>query len=480
LETAYDLQIRALEIDGVLKLRSGQYESAEQLFVQQYELLLEMQKHTRIRVPKGGPLHNIGIAQLFQGKASESIKHVLLAYIEDLISSSARFDADGAPASRALRGLCGATWDDLVPMEDYVFSAKEKQIPPTPEPIYDSVPEVGSKILRNYENYLGTTWKLEIEGQRLIGAKEFEKAKEVYLSWYDALLRYQTSRGVRVHKGHPLHNVGFATVNLDIKKALDYFLIAYIEDVISERQEGQARSTPAFKTLTVGYGISQKTVEDLESWVRARKQAKTSQSNPEDELKSFFSRSPKLTVSAEVKLRLDDTLRITQTISATGPLQAAPSAKRSIDDLPGTYSTRVFLGGSYSNENTLHEMEAYLRECELSGIVAIDYESPAEGEKRLLNIHDLDVLLIHMCRYAIFELSFPGAQYGEIEWAIRFLNKPTFGVKSERSPRVPAHIDDLFRDEAKREVFSYSRNEELRQYILSEFGTRSRSGVGQA
>jgi hypothetical protein len=464
LETAYDLQIRALEIDGLLKLRGGQYESAEQLFAQQYELLLKMQKDTGIRIPKGGPLHNIGVAELFQGKTPRSIKHLLLAYIEDLISSSVRFDADGAPASEALRGLCGVAWDDLVPLEDCVFSAKEKETPLTPEPIYDSVPELGKKIQRNYEDYLGTTWKLEIEGQRLIGTKEFEKAKEVYLSWYDALLRYQTSRNVRVHKGHPLYNAGFATVNLDIKKALDYFLLAYVEDVLSERREGQARSTAAFKTLTKGYGISQKTIEDLEHWVRLREQTKTKQFNPEDELGSFKTREP----FRAVNLEPGDTLTITDTVIGTGSLQVIPSAKRSIDQLPSTYSTRVFIGGSYSNENTLHEIEKYLKECGLTGVVAIDYESPVEGDKKLLNIHDLDVLLIHTCRYAIFELSFPGAQYGEIEWAIRFLNKSTFGVKSERSPRVPAHIDDLFREE-EREVFTYSRNEELRKHIQSIF-----------
>jgi hypothetical protein len=470
METAYDLQIRALEIDGLLKLRRGQYESAEELFAQQYELLLEMQKDIRIRVPKGAPLHNIGIAELFQGKTSQSIRHLLLAYIEDLISSSAPFDADTAPASRTLRGLCGATWDDLVPLEDYVFSAKVRETPPTPESIYDAIPDAGSKIQKNYEDYLGTTWKLEIQGQRLIETKVFEKARKAYVSWYEALLRYQESRGARVHKGHPLHNAGFATVNLDVKEALNYFLLAYIEDVLSERREGQARSTPAFKTLTTGYGISQKTIEDLENWVRTRKQAKIRQFDPGDELESFKTRKVRMPGEI-VELRLGDTLMITHTVTATGSLQAAPRAKRSIDDLPGTYSSRVFIGGSYANENTLHEIEEYVKECGLTGIVAIDYESPVDDDAKLLNIHDLDVLLIHMSRYAIFELSFPGAQYGEIEWAIRFLNKPTYGVKSERSPSVSPHIADLFREEAKREVFTYSRNEELRKYIVSAFTT---------
>lgn len=198
---------------------------------------------------------------------------------------------------------------------------------------------------------------------------------------------------------------------------------------------------------------------------RVREQTKTKQFNPEDELESFKMRKVR-TAGEIVELRPSDTLTITHAITATTSFQAA---KRSIDDLPGTYSTRVFIGGSYANENTLHEIEEYVRECKLTGIVAIDYESPVEGDKKLLNIHDLDVLLIHTCRYAIFELSFPGAQYGEIEWAIRFLNKSTFGVKSERSPRVPAHIDDLFREETKREVFTYSRNEELRKHIQSIF-----------
>jgi len=471
METAYDIEIRGLEIDALSKLRAGQYENAEGLFAKQYKLLLEMQEEIRGRVHKGGPLHNIGIAELFQGKAQQSIKHLLQAYIEDLISSSARFEADGAPASTLLRSLCGATWDDLAPLEEYVFSAKEKEIPLRPEPIYDSVPEVGRSIQRNYEEHLRTTWKFEIEGQRWLQNREFEKAARVYLSWYEVLRQYQRSRDVRVHKGHPLHNAGVSMVNSDPKKALEYFLLAYIEDVLSERLQGQARATPAFKALTLGYRLSDRTIQNLEMWLRARKEAGTSQFMPEDELELFKSRKERIGPE-EVKLvtlRPGDTARATYSFTATG---AAPRAMRSIDDLPGRYSTRVFIGGSYIHENTLHEIEKYVAECKLTGIVAIDYESPIESEKKLLNIHDLDILLIHMCRYAIFELSSPGAQYGEVEWAIRFLNKATYGVKSTRSPRVSPHIDDLFRD-AKHEVFSYSRNEDLRAYIRSVFGRKN-------
>lgn len=67
-----------------------------------------------------------------------------------------------------------------------------------------------------------------------------------------------------------------------------------------------------------------------------------------------------------------------------------------------------------------------MREFGYEPVIAIDYDPPrGAGGSELLNVHNFDILLIHMCRYVIFELSIAAGQCNEVEWSIRFLRKPT-------------------------------------------------------
>jgi len=375
-----------------------------------------------------------------------------------LITSKADFDADGAPASAALRGLCGATWDDLRPLEEYVFSLKDKSSILDPEQVCHSVPAVVDTIKKNYEQYLPGTWNLEANGRHFLRTGFAAKATKPYQEFYETLTQYQDKRKTRVHKGHPLHNIGISIVSTDRRLALDYFMLAHIEDVLSERKKGQAQSMAAFTMLTSGFGLGRASIEELDKYTRTRG---AGEFRPEKVLESFRADA---THAQAIGTVAPDPVVIER--GAAG--RVGSPAKVSVDDLPGSYATRVFIGGSYADEPTLHDIESYLREIGLVGIVAIDYAPPVVGQDPLLTDHDMDVLLIHLCRCAIFELSTPAAQLAEVEWAIRFFNKPTWGARTTRSQRVSTHIENLFTHEAKHDIFTYSRNEELREYIISQ------------
>ncbi len=150
-----DLDIREIEIEGLSKLRKGDYAEAEKIFQEQYSLLLKLQRQRGTRVHKGGPLHNIGIAQYFQGKIESATVLVIQAYIEDLLSASKPYDADNTPACRVLRGTFGSTWDDLAPIEARVNTVKTVSPLPaiSPESIYNSVSQSAQRIAANYRTW---------------------------------------------------------------------------------------------------------------------------------------------------------------------------------------------------------------------------------------------------------------------------------------------------------------------------------------
>jgi hypothetical protein len=124
--------------------------------------------------------------------------------------------------------------------------------------------------------------------------------------------------------------------------------------------------------------------------------------------------------------------------------------KHSIDKIPGSFATRVFVGGAYDDLPTLREIGKHVKRRGYVPIVPYDFELPRANADPLLDIHDMDILLLHNCRVAIFELSLAAGQYNEVEWSIRQFRKKTLGLcKARESGKLPDLVStmvvDLFR-----------------------------------
>lgn len=78
---ADEIELRSIEINGIKNLRQGKYPAAERSFRKQYQMMCELQSDLNRRLHKGGPLHNLGLSLLFQGKLADGIRHLILAYI---------------------------------------------------------------------------------------------------------------------------------------------------------------------------------------------------------------------------------------------------------------------------------------------------------------------------------------------------------------------------------------------------------------
>jgi tetratricopeptide (TPR) repeat protein len=454
-----DLKIRVLEIEAVGFLRQGKYDLAEDKFREQLDLLLSIQKEKDIRIHKGSPFHNLGISLLFQGKSKEAIKNITLAYVEDLISTSTPFETDIMPASSVLRGYCGAIWSDLLPIEKSVIEIKTKKRIDNPEDLLPTLEEFISKIQDNYQKYLQYAWQLEITGQRAITKQAYDEAIEQYSEWVELLFNYQNIREERVHKGHPLFHLGLIYLKKNnFPKAIQYILQSYIEDVITSRKPTHIEATSSYKTL-IKLGMGYDLLQNIQEWIYSQKEDEKKLFSPEELVNRFF-KEEKAALPKAIPPEKD---------RAIAEIEDVVTERKSIDNLPGIYSKRVFIGGSYGSDyqGKLRDISQFVKSLGFEPVIMLDYDPPRDSEgKALLNIHDFAVLLVHMCNYAIFELSEAAGQYNEIEWSIRFLRKSTWGV-CEQGKKVSTMVTDLF-SESGEDIFYYSSSSSMKDHIRSK------------
>jgi len=183
-------------------------------------------------------------------------------------------------------------------------------------------------------------------------------------------------------------------------------------------------------------------------------------------LKTLIANSSVLSEAVEIKAHDAYIQRINQTIAI---IQKA-GAKKKYDEIPGPYAKRVFVGGAYDDLPDLREIEEYVKARGFAPIVAFDYEIPIENSVPLMDVHDMDVLLVHNCRYAIFELTHPSGQYNEVEWAVRLFFKPTLGVCKTREQGASSNdlistmVRDLFKKH-KQPIQFYSSFRELKEIV---------------
>jgi hypothetical protein len=87
----------------------------------------------------------------------------------------------------------------------------------------------------------------------------------------------------------------------------------------------------------------------------------------------------------------------------------------SIDNMPGTYNTRIFVGGNYTCQFVvLLEIQKFVRgffKGFFTPILAADFDFEKDNERSAC------LRLLHNCKFAIFELTTSAGQIIEIEAA---------------------------------------------------------------
>lgn len=134
--------------------------------------------------------------------------------------------------------------------------------------------------------------------------------------------------------------------------------------------------------------------------------------------------------------------------------------KYSIDNIPGTFGDRVFIGGNYLYGSRLEDIADAVTDCGLTPIIARQFIGVAPGTERHSSLY-----LLERCKLAIFELSSEAGQLIELENALNFSTitlcvwDAYHGDKPKISAMVTSH--PLFQSNNR----CYKNTRELQYYV---------------
>lgn len=132
---------------------------------------------------------------------------------------------------------------------------------------------------------------------------------------------------------------------------------------------------------------------------------------------------------------------------------------------PGTLDNRIFIGGNYDHMALLKEMCETVCGLDYQPIFAYDFRIPEE------EIHDYDTRLLHMCKYAIFEVTDPEGALMEIEKTKDYSVETLliYQIRDKSKPVPPPRLTSMLKTfhNEKMSIKGYSSIDEMRDTIIS-------------
>lgn len=240
--------------------------------------------------------------------------------------------------------------------------------------------------------------------------RNFERSIQMYNEILELMYQTQIKINRPIHKGAPLHMIGINYNGMNNhSEAIRYILLAYVEDTLNAdyENEDEADNSPAGQMMMNYYGVNVKLLNDIKLAVREKKR--------QGEWAEII--RPEL-IFEKIKLR------IKQGIISSGEsprIQIQPMVQTPTQHpfgFPQPWEDRVFVGGSYhTHMHVLRYIEQLIRALNFTPIIAFDVDINPE------RTHHHTLLLLHTCKYAIFDVSNPAGQLMEIERTIDYQNE---------------------------------------------------------
>lgn len=289
-----------------------------------------------------------------------------------------------------------------------------------------------------------------------IKAGKYVGAFEAYEHLYTLLLEKQPS-GSRYHKGYPLHNMGFVLYRQrEPVKAFHYFILAYIEDLLSEEKgyEDKADNTPAGRTLRQAYLVSDNYIATLKGIIRKKKEIGEVVQDPARVLHEFATIEQKAVFLGYPP----DTSALEMKMAKEIP-EAPPEEKLQPGMYKQPWERRVFIGGSYKEIAVINEIRKQVTNRDYEAVIASDFDIPQEFT------HHHSLMLLHECKRAIFDISQEAGQLMELE-RVGDYEVETLAVYQATGgePRVTEMLKALLHS-MRIPVKSYKDFDELREHI---------------
>lgn len=276
------------------------------------------------------------------------------------------------------------------------------------------------------ENIQDEARKIEFEGLIALHGENYIKAAQLFQMQYDLYFAAQEELNRPIHKGSPLHNEGLALFYL---KAIDgsvyHFLLAYIEDTLQMEydHEDDADRYPAATMLRDVFLFNLRVLREIKYVsLNIKKEGRWNQArNPQE-------------ILGVVSDRLN--LNIKKTSTYCGRI---PQLGKMTVGFPQPKELRVFIGTNYDvNIGVIPLVKEGILRKNLSSsrgyvpIAVIDVFVPPKAT------HNISLLLLHTCGFAIIDVSHPGGQFVEIE-RIRDYGIPSKNVLLVRQAATPVN-----------------------------------------
>lgn len=302
-----------------------------------------------------------------------------------------------------------------------------------------SIPE---EVQRNY----GT-----IERNALIAfyREQYQNSVDLFNQTLEIIFRQQREVERAFHKGSIYFNLGRALIGVgDNLEALRNMLNAYVEDVLSTAYdfEDNAYRAPAARFLTDTFVIQLHLLREIKNEARRIKESEQSwlqTYNPEPLLNAALS---------QIGVEPADILGLCERPN----LRVGPAPL----GFPQPQDRRVFIGTNYdSHSHLIPEMRIAVMVRNYVPVVSRDVIVPPNT-----NVHDVSLVLLHTCRWAVFDVTNPAGQVMEIERA-RDYNVNVLLVRSDPVSHPP-HVSQMITSLGY-PLVSYRDVQALRQAITN-------------
>jgi len=232
----------------------------------------------------------------------------------------------------------------------------------------------------------------------------------------------QAQKKGRVHKGAAYYNLGICHLfeeNWDVNKAVYYLVLAHIEDCISNAAATEvAESMDAARFLKTILEFDSDFLRQIGTHIRLRK-------SPWDILNPAEILSTGLSAFTDEAIKEANIAELCKNRSFL-----IPRKRPFFTD--SRWENRVFIGGVYSGQTSnILKIKEFVYRLGFEPVIADDYIKPEE-----MTIRRFSFMLLHTCKFAIFDVTHPGGQYSEIERA------KDYGIE----PRVVFSADSTTRD----------------------------------
>jgi hypothetical protein len=269
--------------------------------------------------------------------------------------------------------------------------------------------------------------RLELAGLAALYENNFTHAEKRFNEQYELLLSSQTEAKRPIHKGAPLHNLGLSLYGQGrIEEAIRSFLLAYVEDSLdcAHGSENESDTKPAAAVLRDLLRANPVVLEEVKKVSREEKETgRWDRVFDPDALLSRVFKALKLS-GRDLK---SQTRRKTNLID--------PASVIHLDEV----DRRVFIGSDYDQHSaaiavirTVVDRRGYIP------VVAYELDLP---KKRT---HYYSLLLLHSCRYAIFDITSYAGQMMELERCIDYEAR-VLCVRNSLTKRLGKRISAMIR-----------------------------------